>query len=60
MKYWLVSGDLRRSWLHLASYKKYEWVKGNYGKAILIATECAEKLSEFDSHYYHYDRQYNE
>jgi len=30
--------------------------EGNYGKAILIATECAEKLSEFDSHYYHYDR----
>ena len=34
-------------------------LQGNYGKAILIATECAEKLSEFDSHYYHYDRYRN-
>ena len=56
MKCWLANGDLRRSWLHLASYKKCEWVNGVYGKAILIATECAEKLGEFDSHYHHYDR----
>jgi len=32
--------------------------EGDYGKAILIATECAEKLSEFDSHYYHYEYRY--
>ena len=31
-------------------------LQGNYGKAILIATECAEKLGEFDSHHHHYDR----
>jgi hypothetical protein len=43
MKYWLVSGDLRRSSTCLASYKKCEWVIGDNG------------LSEFDSHHHHYE-----
>mgnify|MGYP003668028324 CR=1 FL=1 len=41
-------------------------LQGNYGKAILIATECAEKplignngSSEFDSHHYHYEYRNN-